>query len=100
LSGSNPIRFEFISHKLLRLVAPFALVAAFATSAFLPGSAYRMAWLLQVAFYGMSLPALLRLNLGPLARTASAALTFVLLNTAAVVAFANFVSGRKAAWIR
>jgi hypothetical protein len=34
------------------------------------------------------------------ARWADAALTFVVLNTAAVVAFANFVSGRKAAWIR
>ncbi len=100
LSASNPIRFEFISHKLLRLVAPFALVAAFISSAFLPGSAYRIAWVLQAVFYGMSLLALLRLKLGPLARTASAALTFVVLNTAAVVAFANFVSGRKAVWIR
>jgi len=37
---------------------------------------------------------------GPLAGTADAVFTFVMLNTAAVVAFANFVSGRKAAWIR
>jgi hypothetical protein len=28
------------------------------------------------------------------------AATFVLLNTAAVIAFANFVVGRKAAWSR
>jgi multisubunit Na+/H+ antiporter MnhF subunit len=31
---------------------------------------------------------------------ADTALTFVLLNIAAVVAFANFVTGRKAAWGR
>jgi cellulose synthase/poly-beta-1,6-N-acetylglucosamine synthase-like glycosyltransferase len=100
LSGSNPIRFEFVSHKLLRLVAPFALVTMFVTSALLPGSGYRTAWLLQLAFYGMSLLALLHLKLGPLARTANAALTFVVLNTAAVVAFANFAGGRKTGWGR
>jgi hypothetical protein len=54
-----------------------------------------------VVFYGLGLVALARLlKLGPLARAADAAATFVLLNTAAVVAFANFISGRKAAWIR
>ena len=100
LSHNNPIRFEFISHKLLRLVTPFALVVVFVTSAFLPGSVYRISWLLQIAFYGMSLLALLQLKRGLLARTANAALTFVLLNTAALVAFANFVTGRKAIWIR
>jgi cellulose synthase/poly-beta-1,6-N-acetylglucosamine synthase-like glycosyltransferase len=100
LGGSNPIRFEFVSHKLLRLVMPFALVAVFATSVFLHGPFYRIACLLQLAFYGMSLLALLRLKRGLLARSANAALTFVTLNTAALVAFANFVSGRKAVWIR
>jgi cellulose synthase/poly-beta-1,6-N-acetylglucosamine synthase-like glycosyltransferase len=100
LSRRNPIRFEFVSHKLLRLVIPFALVIVFVTSALLPGTFYRASWFLQVAFYGMSLVALLRLNLGLLSRGANAALTFVVLNTAAVVAFANFVSGRKSVWIR
>jgi len=100
LSSSNPIRFEFVSHKLLRLVAPFALVTVLATSAFLPGPAYRIALLLQIAFYGTSLLALLPLKGGLLARAANAASTFVLLNTAALVAFANFVAGRKAVWVR
>jgi len=98
LSSSNPIRFEFISHKLLRLFAPFALLALFATSVLLTGSVYRIALGLQVAFYGMSLLAALKLEAGPLARTTNAALTFVILNTAAVVAFANFAGGRKSGW--
>ena len=100
LGRSNPIRFEFISHKLLRLVMPFALVVMFVTSAFLAGALYRILWLLHVAFYGMSVLALLRLKRGLLARSANAALTFVTLNTAAAVAFANFIAGRKAVWIR
>jgi poly-beta-1,6-N-acetyl-D-glucosamine synthase len=98
LGASNPIRFEFVCHKLLRLVAPFALVVVFVTSAFLASPVYRIALYLQVAFYGMSLLALLRLTRGPLARGANAALTFVTLNMAAVVAFANFVAGRKSVW--
>jgi cellulose synthase/poly-beta-1,6-N-acetylglucosamine synthase-like glycosyltransferase len=100
LTSENPIRFEFVSHKLLRLTVPFALLVAFVTSALAHGVAYRAAWLMQVAFYGISLLALLRLGSGWLARTANAALTFVLLNTAALVAFANFVSRRKTGWSR
>jgi cellulose synthase/poly-beta-1,6-N-acetylglucosamine synthase-like glycosyltransferase len=100
LSRRNPIRFEFVSHKLLRLVVPFALVIAFATSALLPGTFYRVLWFLQAAFYCLSLVALLRLDLGLFSRGANAALTFVVLNTAAMVAFANFVSGRKSVWLR
>jgi hypothetical protein len=71
------------------------------SSLWLKAPLYRLALVLQVVFYGLGLVALARLlKLGPLARAADAAATFVLLNTAAVVAFANFISGRKAAWIR
>lgn len=98
LSGDNPLRFEFISHKLLRLVVPFALAAMLAVSVVLPGGVYRVALVLQVLFYGLGLLAWLRLVRGPLARLADAALTFVVLNTAAAVAFLKVVRGRKVAW--
>lgn len=100
LTGTNPIRFEFVSHKLLRLLVPFALTAALVASCLLPGPIYRIALVLQIAFYGLSLLAMAPLKRGPLAGLADAAFTFVVLNTAAVVAFANFVTGRKAAWSR
>jgi biofilm PGA synthesis N-glycosyltransferase PgaC len=100
LTRENPIRFEFVSHKLIRLAAPFALAAVLVSSVFLPGPFYRIALGLQVLFYGLSLLAGLRLNRGPLARMSDAALTFVLLNAAAVVAFVNFVTGRKTVWAR
>jgi len=101
LSGQNPVLLRFVSHKLLRLVAPFALAAMFMASLWLKAPLYRVALILQLAFYGLGLVALARLlKRGPLARAADAAATFVLLNTAAVVAFANFVSGRKTAWSR
>lgn len=98
LSKENPIRFEFISHKLLRLAVPFALVALLVSSLFLPQPLYRAALAAQIVFYGLSLAAMARVNIGPLSKTADAARTFVLLNFAAAVAFMNFVTGRKANW--
>lgn len=100
LRAENPLRFEFISHKLLRLFAPFALAAAFIASLALPQPFYRIALALQVAFYGLSLIAMLKLAKGPLGRVADAACTFVVLNTAALVAFVRFVTGRRVAWVR
>jgi hypothetical protein len=100
LRRSNPLRFEFISHKLLRLAMPFALALLLVSSALIAGAAYRTALFLQIAFYGLSLTSLLRLKIGLFSRAANAAHTFVVLNTAAAVAFANFAGGRKAGWGR
>jgi poly-beta-1,6-N-acetyl-D-glucosamine synthase len=100
LGGSNPLRFEFISHKLLRLVAPFALGLAFVSALLLHQTVYRIALALQLIFYGLSLAAMMKLARGPLARIADAAGTFVLLNSAALVAFVKFVTGRRAVWVR
>jgi cellulose synthase/poly-beta-1,6-N-acetylglucosamine synthase-like glycosyltransferase len=100
LGRENPLRFRFISHKLLRLVVPFALATMLVVSAALPQPLYRIAFLSQVFFYALSLLALTGAQLGPLARVANAALTLTVLNTAAVVAFANFLTGRKEVWAR
>lgn len=100
LTRANPIRFEFVSHKLLRLAAPFALAGIMLASLALRAPVYGVALALQATFYGSSFLAIARVKTGPVARLADTALTFVVLNTAAVVALANFVSGRKAAWVR
>jgi cellulose synthase/poly-beta-1,6-N-acetylglucosamine synthase-like glycosyltransferase len=104
LSAANPLRFRFVSHKLLRLTVPFALLALLITSAAVPQPAYRVALALQLVFYALSLFALSEHSslkrLGPLSRLAKAALALIVLNTAAVVAFANFITGRKEVWAR
>ncbi len=100
LSSENAIRFEFVSHKLLRLVVPFALLALLIASMFLPQPLYRAALGVQLAFYALSLAALAGVKIGPLSRIADLARTFVVLNSAALVAFINFVTGRKAVWVR
>jgi cellulose synthase/poly-beta-1,6-N-acetylglucosamine synthase-like glycosyltransferase len=99
LGNENPIRFEFISHKLLRLAVPVALAALLLAAPLLKSPFYKVIFLAQVIFYALSLISLARLaKRGILARVADAAGTFVLLNGAAVVALANFVSGKRAAW--
>ncbi len=100
LSSANPARFQFISHKLMRLLSPFALAALLLASCFLPQPFYRVALAIQLSLYALSVMAIRSIALGPLARVADAASTFLILNVAAVVAFANFVTGRKAVWTR
>ena len=100
LSSQNAIRFEFITHKLSRLAVPFALLALLIASMFLPQPFYRAALGAQLAFYALSLAAFAGVKIGPLSRIADPDRTFVVLNSAAMVAFINFVTGRKAIWVR
>ena len=100
LTSENPMRFEFVSHKLSRLAVPFALLAILIASIFLPQPFYRIALGLQLAFYALSLAALADFKIGPLSPLADPARTFILLNSAAVIAFVNFATGRKAIWVR
>lgn len=100
LSSENPLRMRFISHKLLRLFVPFALVLLLVASASISQPWYRAFFFFQVAFYAFGLLALFQRRNSALNRVANVALTFIVLNTAAVVAFANFVTRRKEVWAR
>ncbi|HVA64432.1 MAG TPA: glycosyltransferase [Terriglobales bacterium] len=100
LTRANPVRLAFVSHKLLRLLAPFALAALLLSSLLLTGPLYRLALLLQLAFYGLAVVGGFRRRLWGLRRLADPAHAFVLLNTAAALAFFNWVSGKQTAWPR
>ncbi len=100
VSSENPALWNFVSHKLLRLLVPFALAGLLVSSAWLGGPFYLSCLTAQLCFYTLSLLAALPARLGVIGRVADAALTFVLLNTAALVAFSNFALGRKTAWSR
>lgn len=93
LRRENPLRFEFMSHKLIRLAVPFALLAVLGASCFLPGRFYQVAFWLQICGCGLSLLGWSGWKLGPLSRLADACCTLVVLNMAAVVALAHFVTG-------
>lgn len=91
----NPVWLQFISHKVLRLVAPYAMALALVASLVLALDLAFFAFVaaLQLAFYaaallGISLPALRR------SRWISFASVFVELNAAVVMALYRYVSGR------
>lgn len=94
----NPLWFQFVSHKLLRLAVPFALIALFISSFFLHGMFYRAVLILQSAFYCAGLLALAGLK--PWRRLADFALGFLVLNAAAFIAFFNFLGGKTDVWQR
>ncbi|WP_433966257.1 hypothetical protein [Tunturiibacter gelidiferens] len=97
ISPSNPLLFRFVSHKLLRLLVPFLMVLMLVSSALAKGPLYAAIFWIQIVFYisaafGMLIPSATKF------RPIAIASTFVMLNTAAALAFYNFIVGRKEVW--
>jgi cellulose synthase/poly-beta-1,6-N-acetylglucosamine synthase-like glycosyltransferase len=97
LSRANPLRFRFISHKLLRLTVPLFLFLMLLSSAVAIGSFYRAAFWSQIAFYAAALLGALSPSAKRL-KPVAVAYTFVMLNAAATMAFYNFIAGRYKVW--
>jgi poly-beta-1,6-N-acetyl-D-glucosamine synthase len=87
----NSIWLRLVSHKLLRLVVPWALLWLAACSAILPGLLYVCAGAAQVAVYLLALVGLVTNRGG---RLTMASASFVMLNAAAWSAFWVWVAGR------
>jgi biofilm PGA synthesis N-glycosyltransferase PgaC len=92
----NRLWLQALSHKLLRLAAPFGLAALLAASvALAPADGlFRAALLAQLAFYGAALIGAIG---GPASRRRCFAVpyAFCLLNVTALAAVAAFVGGRQ-----
>jgi biofilm PGA synthesis N-glycosyltransferase PgaC len=100
LTRSNPLRVQFVCHKLLRLLVPFALVGVLVSTLWLRTGVYGLVLAFQIAFYALAILTMLRPNIGFISRLSNIALAFVVLNAAAFVAFIYFITGRKAVWAR
>ncbi len=97
LPWRNPIFIQFVSHKLLRLLAPWAMLSALLSNIALAlhSTFYAVLLALQLAFY--ALPALGALvpacrKLGPVKLAA----TFIALNGYAMLGFFEFLTNRNA----
>jgi cellulose synthase/poly-beta-1,6-N-acetylglucosamine synthase-like glycosyltransferase len=96
----NPVWIQFLSHKILRLVVPWALIAVLALSCILAHPIYRLAFFAQIGFYLIAIIGLSRFASTRL-KIASAAASFLLLNTAAAVALWTFFTGHSTrAWTK
>jgi biofilm PGA synthesis N-glycosyltransferase PgaC len=89
----NPVWWQWLSHKFLRLLAPWALLAMLVTSALLPGALYAMAFWGQVALYLIGLSSIKPVG-GKPTPLAVAAGSFLVLHAAAWMAFWTWISGR------
>jgi len=97
LVPTHRLWLQAVSHKALRLVAPFLMVAALGTSAILaPRSGlYAAVLAAQLGFYGAAIVGgLVRERGGRLARLLAVPYAFCLLNGTTVVALVRFATGR------
>ncbi len=100
LPWRNPVVVQFVSHKVFRLLVPYALGVMLVASLLVAAPLYRAAAAAQVALYAVAAAGMAaatwRRN-----RFVSFAVVFVELNWAAVLALFTFVSGRlDAKWER
>lgn len=92
LPWKNPVWWQFVSHKLARLVVPWALLGALTASTMLGGPFYHSLLLLQIMAYLVGVAGVL--GFGTRLRSISATSAFLILNIAAWVAFWVWCSGR------
>lgn len=99
LSRQNRLRFELISHKLLRLLVPFLLVILLTSNALLADRSllYTGAFAAQIVFYILAALGTVR-NIPVLTRIAAPASAFCMLNAAVVVGFYKFLFTRGPLW--
>jgi cellulose synthase/poly-beta-1,6-N-acetylglucosamine synthase-like glycosyltransferase len=100
LPWRNPVWLQLVSHKVFRLLAPWALLTLLVLSAVLPGRGYWLLFVAQVAGYGLGVAAIGSAQARP-SRPSSAAASFLTLNAAAWLAFWVWASGKAAqSWRR
>jgi glycosyltransferase involved in cell wall biosynthesis len=99
LSRQNRLRFELISHKLLRLLVPIMLVILLVTSALLANHSSLYAGVLasQIIFYLLAALGAWR-GIPFLMRIAGPASAFCMLNAAVVVGFYKFLFTQGPLW--
>jgi hypothetical protein len=99
LSRQNRLRFELISHKLLRLLVPMLLVILLISSVMLANRSllYTGALAAQIVFYVLAALGTGR-GVPVLTRIAAPASAFCMLNAAVVVGFYKFLFTRGPLW--
>lgn len=92
----NPVWFQFVSHKLLRLVAPWMIISEFIACGFAGQRIYNWLLIMQAMVFVLGVYGLLRGATRRVHFLVSASASFLLLNVAAVYAFWVWISGNAA----
>ena len=100
LPWRNPVWFQYLSHKMLRLFVPWALLALLATSFLLETTPYRLAFWGQVVCYLAGLAGI-RWKAACRYPPISVAASFLVLNAAAWLAFWVWLFGKSSrSWVK
>src|SRR5262249_27578704 len=94
LPWRNRLWWQFLSHRALRLVVPWALLALLVAGAASDGPFYRAVLACQLAFTPLGLAGMFP-RVGSRSRLAAAIASFLVLNAAAWVAFWVWICGRS-----
>jgi poly-beta-1,6-N-acetyl-D-glucosamine synthase len=101
LPWRNPVCFQFLCHKMLRLVVPWGLLALLATSLVLEAPLYRLTFWGQTVFYLTGLVGIRWKAVACRLRPVSVAASFLVLNAAAWLAFWVWLSGKTTrSWVK
>jgi cellulose synthase/poly-beta-1,6-N-acetylglucosamine synthase-like glycosyltransferase len=95
---TNPVFFAFVSHKLLRLLAPWALIAALPASLCARQPFYAALFVLQLLAYAIAALAIFRPRAAARIPFAGTAGTFVMLNAAALCSLPACIVGPRRLW--
>jgi poly-beta-1,6-N-acetyl-D-glucosamine synthase len=97
-SGSNRMRFHFLSHKFARLVLPWAILLVFGATLALPASGFRTSLLNgELCMLALALLDPLMGRRFPLKQVSSAARTFLVMNAASLASIVVFFA--PATWL-
>lgn len=89
------LRWQFWSHKVMRLLVPYALTIALFASALLDNIFYRILFLLQVTIYILGVLGMFGKLRGGWARLTATPQTFLMLNMAAVTGVVRYLMGQR-----
>jgi cellulose synthase/poly-beta-1,6-N-acetylglucosamine synthase-like glycosyltransferase len=99
MTPQNRVLFQLISHKLMRLLAPYLMLMFFVSSLALSGGSRAYAGLAALQIFVWSLAIVgLRFRIPVLHRISAPASMLLMLNAAAVVGFYKFLTARGQLW--
>lgn len=99
IPGANPIWWQYTSHKVLRLLFPFLLMAAFISACFLDRPLYRVAVFAGITLAGIGCLGVLARRMGFTARWLRVPALFVTFNGVLLLAVLDGIRGRyDSAW--
>ena len=93
LPWRNRVWWQWVSHKLLRIVVPWALIGLFVSGFFLADDWHQIFFWVQAGCYALGLLGLIP-ALGRRLKLLGAAASFLVLNAAAWLAFWVWITGR------